>query len=419
MVRTHRLGPATLLASVLLAALAAGAVLGAAGCGSVSGAASSLGNQLTVYSSLPLQGASASTSRELVNGEKLALYDAGGAVGPFKVSYVSLDDASPTSGRWDPGVTASNAKTAADDPSTIAYLGDYDSAATAVSLPLINAAGILQVSPWSPYGGLTSSLDAGQDEPERFYPTAKRNFARLQPGDAKQARAQAQMLRSLGVNSLYVLNDEDPFEQPLAQMVVSDAERGGIKVVGQDSLDTSTATSFTGEVAKIAEHGPQAVFLAGSAKPGAAALFQQLHEADPKLWLLGPSTLADPSFTAKLGAATAARTLLSTPVLPVKMDPPPAQDVLAGYRKRFGEDPGAHALLGYEAMSATLGAIRAAGTRGNDRQAVIDAFFAAAPRTSVIGRYAIEPDGETTLSHYGVDRVLGGQPVFWRVLEVG
>jgi branched-chain amino acid transport system substrate-binding protein len=159
----------------------------ASGCGSVSGADTSLGNQLTVYSSLPLQGPSGAISEQIVGGEKLALHDAGGHVGPFKVSYDSQDDSSPTSGQWDPGVTASDARTAADDPSTIAYLGDYNSAATAISLPLINAAGILQISPASPYGGLTSSLYAGQDEPERFYPTGRRNFARLQPGDQAQA----------------------------------------------------------------------------------------------------------------------------------------------------------------------------------------------------------------------------------------
>ena len=103
-----------------------------------------------------------------------------------------MDDSSPKIGKWDPGVTATNAKTAAEDTSTIAYLGDYDSAATAVSLPLMNAAGILQVSPASPYVGLTSSQDAGQDEPERFYPSGRRTFGRLAPGDPVEAAAQLQ-----------------------------------------------------------------------------------------------------------------------------------------------------------------------------------------------------------------------------------
>ncbi len=404
----------------------AGIVVGVSGCGGVgvSGAAN-LGDQLTVYSSLPLQGPSGAISQQIVNGEKLALYDAGGHVGPFKVSYDSLDDSGtksgqtgPASGQWDPGVTAADAKTAADDPSTIAYLGDYDSPATAISLPLINAAGILQISPASPYVGLTSSLDAGQDEPERFYPTGKRNFARLQPGDPKQAQAQVKLMQALGVKKLYVLDDQDPFEQPLAQMVVTDAEGAGMIVAAHDSLDTAATTDFTGEATKIAESGAEAVFLAGGTEEGAVSLWKQLYSADPKLWLLGSSAMVNTQFTREIGAA-ATRTLLSTPVLPVSMYPAQAQRVLADYRSRFGEMPEAYALFGYAAMNATLQAIRRAGAHGDNRQAVIDALFAAGIRDSVIGRYAIEPDGETTLSSYGIDRVSGGRPVFWRALEVG
>ncbi len=65
-----------------------------------------------------------------------------------------------------------------------------------------------------------------------------------------------------------------------------------------------------------------------------------------------------------------------------------------------------------------LDAIRSAGSHGNDRQSVIDRFFAIRNRDSVLGRYSIEPDGETTLSPYGVDRVVNGRPVFYRAIDV-
>ncbi len=239
--------------------------VGLAGCGgvAVSNPSSVVGNQLTIYSSLPLQGPSGAVSEQIVNGEKLALAEADGHVGPFRVSYVSLDDSNPTSGQWDPGVTATDAKTAAADTSTIAYLGEYNSAATAVSLPLINAAGILQVSPASPYVGLTSSLNAGQDEPERFYPSGRRNFGRMQPGDPAQAGAQVALMRSLGVHRVYVLDDQDPFEMPLATIVANGAASIGIAVAAHDSISTTASALYTGEVEKIVESGAQAVFFAG------------------------------------------------------------------------------------------------------------------------------------------------------------
>ena len=63
-------------------------------------------------------------------------------------------------------------------------------------------------------------------------------------------------------------------------------------------------------------------------------------------------------------------------MLPVSYYPASAQRVLAAYRRQFHEQPEAYALFGYEAMSATLQAIRRAGARGNNRQAVVDALFA-------------------------------------------
>jgi branched-chain amino acid transport system substrate-binding protein len=400
--------------AALLAALPA-----LAGCGGVgvSGATETTGNQLAVYSSLPLQGADAPISAEIVDGERLALSQAGGQIGDLKIGYVSLDDANPKTGELDPSATATDAKTAAQDTSTIAYLGEYSSAATAVSLPLINAAGILQVSPGSPYVGLTSSRDAGQDEPERFYPSGKRTFARLQLGDPAQAVAQAKLMRSLGVHKLYVLDDQDPFEVPLAELVIDEAEDAGIAVAGHDSIVATPGTVFTGEVEKIERSGADAVFFAGGPGLGTVALWRALHEADPRLLLLGSSSLTGKAFTASLGAA-ATQTYLTTPTLALSDYPPSAQRVLAQYRREFGGRPDAWALYGYEAMSAVLDAIRRAGAHGNDRQSVIDAFFASPPRNSVLGSYSIEADGEPTFSRYGVDRVLGGNAQFYRALDV-
>ncbi|HEX7610194.1 MAG TPA: branched-chain amino acid ABC transporter substrate-binding protein, partial [Solirubrobacteraceae bacterium] len=384
-----------------LAALAA-AVAAAAGCGgsAVSATNEAVGGPLSIYSSLPLQGPNALISQQTVGGEKLALAAVGGRVGRFKIGYVSLDDSNPTNpaGGWSTGATASNAKIAAQDPSTIAYIGDYNSQATAISLFPINEAGIAQVSPSSPYVGLTASLDAGQDEPERFYPTGKRNFARLGPGDPMQASAQIALTRSLGVHKLYVLDDQDPFQLPLAQIVAGDAARAGISVAGQDSISMSAGAVYTGEVEKIVQSGAQAVFVSSAASEGAAQLLVQLHAADPHLLLLGPSTMVeDETFAPQLGAA-ASSTYLTTPVLPTYMYSAEAQRVLADYSRRFGGEASAYVLYGYESMRLVINAIRRAGSRGNDRQTVVERLFGTHDRESVLGRYSIEPDGESTLS---------------------
>lgn len=390
-----------------------------AGCGSavLSGTASTIGNQLTIYSSLPLQGPDAAISQQIVDGERLALARVHGEIGPFRISYSSLDDSNHKTGEVSPGETSNDAKTATQDASTIAYLGDYDSAATALSLPLVNAAGILQISPASPYVGLTSPEDAGQDEPGRFYPTGRRTFGSLEPADPVAAAAQVAMMRSLGVKKLYVLSDEDPFQVPLAELVAGDARQTGIEVFGNEQLNTAGATSFTSAVEKVAASGAQATFFSGAPTPGAVALFRELYGADKHLRLFGSSALVNESFTAAIAGA-AHKTLLGTPVLPTRLYPASAQRVLAEYRRQFGYEPQAYALYGYEAMSAVLDAIAAAGSRGNDRETVIEKFFAIHDRDSVLGSYSISSSGQSTIDRYGFDRVREGRPVFYRALKV-
>jgi branched-chain amino acid transport system substrate-binding protein len=399
-----------------LAALA-GLIPLSSGCGGATRAEANeaAGSQLAIYSSLPLQGSYAPISQQIVNGEKLALADARGRAGKFKIAFSSLDDANPATGHWDPGATSSNAKTAAQDTTTIAYIGDFNSGATAISLPLINGAGIMQVSPSSPYVGLTSSVEAGQDEPGRFYPTGHRTFARLVPGDLVEAAAQAKLMTQLGVHRLYVLDDQEAFQVPRANIVAHDAQAAGIVVAGHDSIATNPSSVYTGEIEKIVESHADAVFFAGGDGPGVVALWQALHAIAPGLVLLGSSSTNTEAFTSQLGSASAT-TYLTTPILARRFYPPDAQHVMDAYRRTFGVEASPYALYGYEAMSLVLASIRAAGAHGNDRQHVIERLFATNERRSVLGRYSIQPDGETTLSRYGVDRVVGGRAVFFRAI---
>lgn len=366
-----------------------------------------------------MRGPSAAPAQAILDGERLALSDAHRRVGRFRIDLVSLDDSGPR-GTWEPSVTAANAKVADRDPRTIAYIGDYDSGATAVSLPANNLAGILQVSPMSPYTGLTSSFEAGQGDPERFYPTGKRNFIRLAPGDAVQAAAQIALMRTLHIGSLYVLADGEPFGAPLASIVASDAKLAGIDVRGEQSVELDRAgaqTQFAGLVQQVAGSGAEAVFLNGDSGAGSAALWRQLHAADPRLLLLGASGMANASFASAIGVA-ARQTYLTTPALSLGSYGSAARRVFAQVEGRFHVAASPYDLYGYAAMDLVLAAIRRAGAHGDDRAAVSTDAFAAGTVDSVLGPYAVLSDGETTIARYGVDRIDGGLPVFWRELAV-
>src|SRR5918995_841098 len=93
---------------------------------------SSGGGNLTVYSSLPLQGASRPQSEDVINGIKLALKQKGGKCGDYPIKYTSLDDATAAAGQWEAGATSDNARKAAQDENAVAYIGEVQSGAAAL-----------------------------------------------------------------------------------------------------------------------------------------------------------------------------------------------------------------------------------------------------------------------------------------------
>ena len=196
---------------------------------------------LTIYSSLPLQGAARAQSEAAVNGAKLALEQAGGKAGKFPVKYESLDDSTAQAGGWEPNATSTNARKAAGDDSTIGYIGEFNSGATAVSLPILNEAGIAQVSPGNTAVGITSD-DPGAEpgEPDKYYPTGKRTYARVLPKDTYQGAALVALAKEKGCASAYILNDKEVYGAGLAKNVELAGEEGRPGDQGQRRASTRT-----------------------------------------------------------------------------------------------------------------------------------------------------------------------------------
>src|SRR3954462_6204544 len=93
---------------------------------------------LTVYSSLPLHGPLRPTTMAIARGAALALREAGGTAGGRPVRYVSLDAPTRRAPAWAPLHVAANARRVAEDPAAIGYIGDFNSGASAISIPILN-----------------------------------------------------------------------------------------------------------------------------------------------------------------------------------------------------------------------------------------------------------------------------------------
>ena len=132
--------------------------------------------------------------------------------------------------------------------------------------------------------------------------------------------------------------------------------------------------------------------------------------------MLGPDGIAQSDFTAKLGSAQA-NTFVSNPTVPPQLYPASAQQFFTSFKRTYGDDPEPYAIYGYEAMNAALQAIKNAGDKGDCRDNVIKGFFAIKNKSSVLGTYSIDPDGDTTITDYGGNTVQGGKLTFDKVIK--
>jgi branched-chain amino acid transport system substrate-binding protein len=341
------------------------------------------------------------------------------------------DVALQAGGGWTPNQAQAAATQVTNDADAIAYIGDFDSGATATTLPITNRASILQVSPASSYIGLTDPNTVDQiGEPGRYYPSNTRTFARLVPSDAPEAVAAVQFMRGLmhdvATPSVYVLSDSSPyngaFDSAIAPLVTADAQHAGIRLAGSAQIDSATTTTTAGYAsvaAAIAASHAAAVYVAGVPDAGTVALWRELYSKLPGTALIAPSTLAIGPFLDQLRFA-AASTFFTSPILPLDQYPRRARLVYDAYRHGFKNPPWSpYVLYGYEAMESILDTINIVGTHASDRLRIIHTYFHLGYRDkSVIGRYRIDGRGDTSLTRFEGYRVsYSGARIPWYRLQ--
>jgi branched-chain amino acid transport system substrate-binding protein len=409
----RRRGPLPPLLALAVAALLVG------GCGDSGGSGSATvpahrPDHFTIYLSLAFDGASKPSAESIRNSAQLALEQSGARAGGLPVVLVALDDALASTGKSDPATIEENARTAAEDPTTIAYIGDQASADTAVSLPITNAAGILQVSPTNTSPGLTQTGGLDRLEPGRHYPTGERTFGRIVPTDTVQAAAQLTLAKELGCQQVGLIDDAGTFGRGLAHELVTAAGSAGVTVSPRVEANLER-TDGSAAVSKVAAATPDCVIFAGSAGDMPIRLLRRLHAALPSARLIGPNGLATADLALRIGA-TGRSLYLTTPTVASKYLNQAGRDYLASYAARFGATPDRSGIYGYETMRAVLAAIDAAG-RAPARSAVVARWFAIRDRASALGPFSITSTGDSTLTTYGAFRVVDQALVFDRVLD--
>jgi branched-chain amino acid transport system substrate-binding protein len=358
-----------------------------------------------------------------VNGARMALADDRGRIGRLRIVLRPIDDASLHRLEWDPGVTSNDAHDAVIDPTTIGYIGDLSSGASAISIPILNRAGIAQISPTSTAVGLTSSGPGAEPgEPQKYYPTQVRTFARVAPSDEVQATVQVRLQQDFGCARTFVVEDGEVDGEDMATSFDLAARSAGLDVTATQEYDPK-AISYSSLASSIASTGANCILVSANTDSNAVLVTEQLAAGVPGARIfatsgMAESTYADPT-QGGIPLSLDSRVVITSPALGASAYPPAGREFLAAYAKRYGT-PEPDAILGYEATSLMLSAIDEATDHGRheaDRAKVVKAIFATRDRPSAVGRYSIDQDGDTTSMVYGVWTIVGGRLHFWTVLR--
>ena len=379
-------------------------------------AASSSTKTLVIASDLPLDPTDFDSNDSTNKAIELYLKEIGYKAGNYKVSFKVYDDSTASAGAWDPSQCATNAQEHVADKAEVAVMGTYNSGCAKIEVPILNqdpSGPMLMVSDANTNPGLTKAWNPG--EPDIYYPTGLRNYARVCTTDDQQGAAGAEFLKSVGVKNVYVLNDTQTYGQGVAQAFTTKAKAIGLNVLSSGPYGEGwdpTQTDYTALFQKIQgifsssdAPGTDAIYAGGIYTNNGATLIKD------KVAVLGDNTkvrfMAPDGFTgypafnsapeaqgAYLSFAGLSNTLLT------KSQPHgTAAKFLAAYQKAYGKAPtGSYPIYGVAAVQVILAAIaKSNGTRKSVTSQVFSGTGITIPAaTSVLGKAVHISTGQGT-----------------------
>jgi branched-chain amino acid transport system substrate-binding protein len=373
--------------------------------------------QFTIVSDLPLQGSSRLQTEQMVEGIKYVLEQREYKAGAYTVQYQSCDDATAQAAKWDSAVCSANANAYARNETVIGVIGTFNSGCAAIIIPILGRAPngpIGMVSPANTYVGLTHTgpgLEEG--EPDKFYPTGTRNYARVVAADDFQGAADALLAQKLGVKSVYILNDKESYGLGVARQFERAIKKLGIKVAGFDAWDAK-ASSYESLFQKVKASGADAVFLGGLIDENGGQVIKD------KVSVLGDNTkvklIAPDGFTttATLVGEGSAGPAGEGMYLSVAGVPP---DSLEGAGKEFidgfKEAQGLDAVEPYTAYAAQALEVLLTAIEGSDgtRADVASKLFGIQISGGILGDFTINENGDSDQNPVTIFKATGGKLV--------
>jgi branched-chain amino acid transport system substrate-binding protein len=352
---------------------------------------------------LPMTGSSYGQTITIVNAVRLAIEEVSRKVGTFDIEFESWDDATAAAGQWDPAKAAELANRALGDPNIMVYIGHFNSGAAKITIPVLNQAGLVMISPANTYPGLTKPGKGEPGEPGVYYPTGVRNYCRVVPADDLQGAVGAAFARrTLNAASAYVVDDTQLYGKGIADVFAATAQRLGLRLAGRDGID-GKASDYKALATKIRAARPDAIYYGGITQNNAGKLLKDIREAGITAPFVGPDGIQERAFIDDAGE-DAEGVYATFGGLPTTAYEGATLEWANRYRQQYSNaDPEPYAIYGYEAAKVALAAIERAGVK--DREAVRAAVLGTRDFPGILGTWSFDENGDTSLTTMSVSRV--------------
>ncbi len=370
---------------------------------------------IKIVSSLPRTGSAKAQTDTIVNGINIALAESDYRAGKFQIEYADWDDATAGAGQWTAEAETANANRAVGDPDVMIYIGTYNSGAAKISMPILNKAALLMLSPANTWPGLTKPAIGDPGEPEIYRPTGRVTYARLVPTDDLQGPLGAQWAQEMGVKRVYVLDDNEVYGKGIANLFIEECQNLGLEVLGHESID-SKAQEFKPLMTMIKGLEPDLVYFGGTTQSKGGQIAKDMVAAGLDCKLMVPDACYEEAFIESAGAQNVNdRVFVTFGGLPADQLQGAGAQFVKTYRQLYGKDPEVYAVYGYEAGKVAVEAIRRAGVK--DRQAILDACLAIHDFSAgALGTWSFDVNGDTTLKTVSGNVIRGGKFEFVKVL---
>jgi len=223
----------------------------------------------------------------------------------------------------------------------------------------------------------------------------------------------------MGAKQVYILHDNEVYGKGIAELFRDRCKELKIKVLGFDAVDYKQS-DFRTKMGEIAKANPDLLYFGGTSQTGAPQIVKDMVGASlaGKCKLMVPDGCFEDAFVTGAGVENFGKleTYVTFGGMPANQLTGKGKEFYEKYKKKYGVEPEAYAVYGYESAKIALAAIEKAGKK--NRAEILKAALGIRDFEGAMGKWSFDENGDTSLTTMSGSKINDkGVPEFQKRLE--